>query len=44
MGKHVFRLLRGLGYERQRVYQGSFADWVEQGGEVIPADFDVDYE
>ena len=38
------RILRGIGYERQRVYQGSFVDWVENGGEVVEADFEVDYD
>ncbi len=29
------RILRSLGYRRQRVYLGSFRDWVEKGGLVI---------
>ena len=36
------RILRGIGYERKRIYQGSFVDWVENGGEVVEADFEVD--
>ena len=44
IGLTVCRILRGIGYQRQRVYQGSFVDWVENGGEVIEADFEVDYD
>ncbi len=38
------RLLRRRGYERLRIYSGSFRDWVRRGGETFLADYDLDYD
>ena len=29
------RILAGFGYDKLRIYSGSFIDWVRNGGEVI---------
>ena len=36
--------LKGLGYEKIRIYPGSYKDWVSNGGQTIDADFDLDYD
>ena len=36
--------LKSLGYDRIKVYLGSFNDWMEKGGKTIKAEFSVDDE
>ena len=38
------RILSRVGFENLRIYSGSFNDWKKQGGEIIPGNFNLDYE
>ncbi len=35
---------REKGYDKLRIYSGSFKDWISNGGETIFAEYDLDYD
>jgi 3-mercaptopyruvate sulfurtransferase SseA len=37
-------IMQRFGYQHLRIYHGSFDDWREKKGEVVPANFVIDYD